>query len=156
MKLSEKIQVLRKQKGLSQEQLAEMLGVSRQSISKWELDDSAPDIATLVKISEIFGVSTDYLLKGASISGEPIHQQNEPVTPTQSTTVYYEDEDEDEDCDEDEGIKITTRSGQTITVWSGTIATIVFLAVGFIWGVWHPTWLVFLIPGAITITSRRR
>ncbi|MCL2621037.1 MAG: helix-turn-helix domain-containing protein [Defluviitaleaceae bacterium] len=155
MKLSEKIQALRKQKGLSQEQLAEMLGVSRQSISKWELDDSTPDIATLVKISEIFGVSTDYLLKGASIGGEPVHQQSKAEPQTQSITVYYED-DEDDECD---NITVTTRNGQTVTVWSGTIATIIFLAVGFIFDIWHPTWLVFLIPGAITVTtaaSRRR
>lgn len=63
MKLAEKVQELRKKKGLSQEQLAEKLGISRQAISKWESGQSAPDIDKVVLISEFFNVSTDYLLK---------------------------------------------------------------------------------------------
>lgn len=55
---------LRKAKGLSQEQLAEKLGITRQTISKWELNQSTPDIDYLVQISELFCVSTDYLIKG--------------------------------------------------------------------------------------------
>ena len=66
MDLAEKIQKLRKQKGLSQEQLADKLGISRQSISKWEADQASPEIDKIVKLSEIFEVSTDYLLKDKS------------------------------------------------------------------------------------------
>lgn len=64
MDLSERIRDLRKQKGLSQEQLAEMLDVSRQAVSKWEGGQSSPDLDKITTISELFGVSTDYLLKG--------------------------------------------------------------------------------------------
>lgn len=63
MTLGEKIQGLRKSKGMSQEELAEKLEVSRQSISKWELNDSVPDISKIILLSDYFGVSTDYLLK---------------------------------------------------------------------------------------------
>ena len=63
MTFGEKIQFLRKQKGMSQEQLASQLIVSRQAISKWELDSSMPDTDHVVQISELFEVSTDYLLK---------------------------------------------------------------------------------------------
>lgn len=63
MNLSEKIFQLRKANGLSQEQLAEKLGVSRQSISKWESGDSMPEIERVVELSVIFDVTTDYLLK---------------------------------------------------------------------------------------------
>ena len=63
MKLAEKIQDLRKKNGLSQEQLADNLGVSRQAISKWESEQSTPDIDKIVLLSETFHVSTDYLLK---------------------------------------------------------------------------------------------
>ena len=48
---------------MSQEQLADRLGVSRQSVSKWELGEAAPDIGNLVAIGELFGVSLDALLK---------------------------------------------------------------------------------------------
>lgn len=66
--LSEKILELRKLKGLSQEQLAEMLNVSRQSISKWESNQCLPEIDKVVAMSELFSVSTDYLLKDVASS----------------------------------------------------------------------------------------
>jgi len=62
MTLGEKIQQLRKQKGLSQEQLAEQVNVSRQSISKWELNDSVPELDKVILLSKIFSVTTDELL----------------------------------------------------------------------------------------------
>ncbi len=60
--LGEKIQRLRKEKGMSQEQLAAQLTISRQAISKWELGESVPDTDNIVQLSKLFGVSTDYLL----------------------------------------------------------------------------------------------
>lgn len=63
MILTEKILQLRKQNGWSQEELAEKLNVSRQSVSKWESGASIPDLGKILSMSEIFGVSTDYLLK---------------------------------------------------------------------------------------------
>ncbi len=68
MILAEKITELRKRNGWSQEDLAEQLEVSRQSISKWESAQSTPDMNRILKLSEIFGVSTDYLLKDEIIS----------------------------------------------------------------------------------------
>ena len=63
MKLAEKIMTLRKQRGWSQEELAQQLSVSRQSVSKWESGASVPDLDKILKMSEIFDVSTDTLLK---------------------------------------------------------------------------------------------
>ena len=63
MTLGNKIQKLRKQNGLSQEALAEKVTVTRQTISKWELDQSTPDLDFIVQLCEIFGVSADYLIK---------------------------------------------------------------------------------------------
>lgn len=63
MILAEKIMLLRKEQGWSQEELAVRLGVSRQSVSKWESMASLPDLDKILKMSELFGVSTDYLLK---------------------------------------------------------------------------------------------
>lgn len=61
--LSEKLYQLRKKSGLSQEQLAEQLNVSRQAISKWESGNAFPESEKLIIISNYFGVSVDYLLK---------------------------------------------------------------------------------------------
>ena len=63
MTLGEKIYKLRTEKGLSQEAFGEVLGVSRQSVSKWETDQSVPELDKIVIISDMFSVSTDYLLK---------------------------------------------------------------------------------------------
>lgn len=63
MILADKIIELRKKQGMSQEELAEKLGVSRQSVSKWEGAQSTPDLNRILQLSEIFGVSTDTLLK---------------------------------------------------------------------------------------------
>lgn len=62
MTLGEKIKELRKARGLSQEELAEQINVSRQAVSKWELDLSLPDIDNIVQLSQLFDVSTDHLL----------------------------------------------------------------------------------------------
>lgn len=62
MKLQEKIYICRKKAGLSQEALAEKLGVSRQSVSKWETGESVPEITKLPMLADIFNVTTDWLL----------------------------------------------------------------------------------------------
>ncbi len=63
MILAEKIMELRKKNGWSQEELAEQVHVSRQSVSKWESGASIPDLSKILLLSEAFGVSTDYLLR---------------------------------------------------------------------------------------------
>ena len=63
MILADKIIELRKKNGWSQEELAHQLGVSRQAVSKWESASSIPDLDKILKLSQVFGVSTDYLLK---------------------------------------------------------------------------------------------
>ena len=63
MILADKIIENRKRNGWSQEELADKLGVSRQSVSKWESAQAVPDMKRILKMSELFGVSTDYLLK---------------------------------------------------------------------------------------------
>lgn len=64
MSMSRRLQELRQKEQLSQEELAERIGVSRQAISKWESEQSSPDIENIVRLSEIFNTSTDYILKG--------------------------------------------------------------------------------------------
>ena len=81
MILADKIIDLRKKNGWSQEELAEMMDVSRQSISKWEGAQSVPDMARIIRLSEIFGVSTDYLLK------DDLESFDLPALPDSGSTV---------------------------------------------------------------------
>ena len=66
MKFSEKLENLRKSKGMSQEALAQKLNVTRQTVSKWELDQTTPDMNKLIEISKIFEISLDELLQSKS------------------------------------------------------------------------------------------
>ena len=77
MILADKIINERKKNGWSQEELADMLDVSRQSVSKWEGAQSVPDLQKILKMAEIFGVSTDYLLK-------------DEIEPESTNELYYE------------------------------------------------------------------
>lgn len=76
MNIADRIQYLRKQRGLSQEELADMVGVSRQSVSKWESEQSVPDLEKIITMSDIFEVTTDYILKGI----EPVSVSNRKIT----------------------------------------------------------------------------
>lgn len=64
MNIAARIQHLRKSKGISQEELADKIGVSRQAVSKWESEQSIPDVEKIILLSEYFETTTDFLLKG--------------------------------------------------------------------------------------------
>ena len=76
MNIADRIQYLRKQKGYSQEELADKVGVSRQAVSKWESEQSMPDLEKIIVMSDLFEVTTDYILKGI-----------EPVSTTNRKTI---------------------------------------------------------------------
>ena len=71
MTIADRIQSLRKAKGISQEELADKIGVSRQAISKWESEQSSPDLEKIILLSDYFDVTTDYLLKGIEVKSDP-------------------------------------------------------------------------------------
>jgi transcriptional regulator with XRE-family HTH domain len=83
MGIADRIQGLRKAKGISQEQLADETGVSRQAVSKWESGQSTPDLEKIIQLSEYFGVATDYILKGI----EP-QKEAENKSPNVSQILY--------------------------------------------------------------------
>ena len=72
MTLGENIQFYRKRNGLSQEQLAEQLGVSRQAVSKWELNGAQPDLDKVLSMARLFRISTDTLLGYEPPAGEDV------------------------------------------------------------------------------------
>ena len=72
MTIADRIQHLRKAKGMSQEELADQIGVSRQAVSKWESGQTSPDLEKIILLSDFFEVTTDYLLKGM----EPLPNEN--------------------------------------------------------------------------------
>lgn len=77
MNMADRIQYLRKTKGFSQEEFADKVGVSRQAVSKWESEQSTPDLEKIIIMSELFEVTTDYIIKGT-----------EHVSLTNKKTIY--------------------------------------------------------------------
>ncbi len=85
MTIGKKLYVLRKSKGWSQDYVASYLNISRQSVSKWELDDNIPEYDNLAKLSELFEVSIDYLLK----EKEETAEEKNSTEPTANTNKRF-------------------------------------------------------------------
>lgn len=83
MNLSAKLTSLRKQKGLTQMDLAEKLNVSRQAISRWEVGTAVPSTDNLKVLSELYGVTVDYLLNDGTVQ---IHEERAPISVSKSHT----------------------------------------------------------------------
>ena len=85
MRFEEKLTTLRKKNGMSQEDLAERLGVTRQAVSRWELGTTQPDAPNFLKLSDLFGVSIDWLLREGNPEQVEAPQTNSAVQ-TQTET----------------------------------------------------------------------
>ena len=136
VEIANRLYELRKKSGLSQEELADRLGVTRQSISKWERAEASPDTDNLILLSKIYNVSLDELLYSEDIEIENLKAENEELK-------------KENKCLKEN--KKTSKLKMIIdaTIW--LVATITFLLVGFFTGLWHPYWTIFLM--AICITS---
>lgn len=84
MNMADRIQYLRKTKGISQEELADKVGVSRQAVSKWESEQSTPELEKVIIMSDYFGVTTDYILKGI----EPVVDKEQKNREFASKVLY--------------------------------------------------------------------
>lgn len=191
---------LRKKSGLSQEELAARLGISRQAVSKWERAEASPDTDNLILLSRVYGVSLDDLLKTSDevpppekeeppkfqvlIHGKPIRFDSENgfnihIGDDDADDDEDDDDDNDDDkddddrncnCDDDGNVTFTDDEGHTVRVETGDgvkinvnrgrhehkvdspwvdfpvtlLICIAYLVMGFVWGLWHPGWVIFI------------
>ncbi len=160
MKLEEKIVLLRKKNGWSQEELAFRLDVSRQSVSKWEMGSSIPELDKIVKMSEIFGVTTDYLLKNDEKNTSPIMENKtlEIQSNITKTPKHVRDEDDDDDEEDEENddnartrfkVEISMKKGKEgiFNALFSCIILAVYLGVSFWTKRWDITWIIWLLYG---------
>lgn len=139
MDFSEKLLTLRKGKNLTQEQLAEQLDVSRQSVSKWESGQAVPELDKIIALSNVFDVTTDYLLKPSEI--DELSVKTEMLEKQQQQMLVRE--------------KNRTRIMYCVLYSIGVY--LIFLAVYFIghfyFEIWNPSVILaeFLIATAIVI-----
>ena len=127
----EKIATLRKQRGMSQEDLAAMMNVTRQAVSRWEQDEGMPDIENIVGLSQIFGVTTDFLLKNGESTAvrAPKDHAFAPAShpPKQS------------------GLWLYHKFFNTGFIYAA--GTGLYLILGFGFYLWHPGWMIFVALG---------
>lgn len=126
IKTADKLQKLRKDNGFSQDALAEQLGISRQSISKWERGESSPDTDNLVALAKIYGVTVDELID----SDKEIHTKNrkkKKESPAEKKPRIYKE-----------------LSTALFKFPFPFIILILYLIMSYFTKLWHPMWLLFL------------
>lgn len=90
MDMAERLQELRRKANYSQEQIADMLGISRQAISKWESGQGKPEIDNIIKLTDIYDVSSDYILLGKEDKkeiAEPVETENSKTKKTAHSII---------------------------------------------------------------------
>lgn len=166
LEIGQRLAEMRKQAGLSQEALAEKLGISRQAVSKWERAESAPDTDNLIALSKLYGVSLDELL----LPGQPEKSQQSPFeekapAAPEPPDPFAEDNDADsvpqESFEESEAFQPEEVSQEGESMWNQRrslwqrihdrfdgifplIIVFLYLILGACFQWWHPAWLLFL------------
>ncbi len=148
IEIANRLVALRKANGLSQEALAEKLGISRQAISKWERAEASPDTDNLMALAQLYGMTLDALLNTENdtyvLDGADTAQPEEeapkklPKTPLQK------------------------KADSMLKFPFPLVVVIVYLIFGFAGDIWHPSWLVFLLlpiyyhlAGALEIRNKK-
>lgn len=151
VKLGATLYELRKEAGMSQEELADKLGVSRQAVSKWECGDSMPDTDNLITISKLYGVSLDELV-GNTPAPAPVEEEE---------MIIVEKDEDDENDEEYEPKKDKRKIVRVLYSLPYPIfATIIFFLWGFLGSGFHVAWTIFVtIPiyySVITCISAKK
>lgn len=136
MKFAEFLYTLRKEKGLTQSELADKLGVTNKAVSKWETGEGYPETSQLVPLAEIFGVTVDELLKGERII-------DSETSKGERVEKFVKEESFDESDEHNRKAAMAGKIGELISSLIMISAIIVFFVVGFVFEKWHPGWVVF-------------
>lgn len=156
MSFADNLQYLRRKNKITQEGLAEELGVSRQSVSKWETGEAYPETEKLIAISEKFGITLDELLRG-DIGGKSAAEQTDgqtamdseaPVAAGAELAAGGENCTEGKTCADGEckcGKHVSpSLLGSALSSATILACAVVYLCLGLTLDLWHPAWLVFL------------
>lgn len=141
IEIANRLQKLRKEKGYSQEQLAEELGISRQAVSKWERAESSPDTDNLICLAKLYGISLDELLS--------TDDSIEVIKEEQVNKIKYDEIEAEDNLEKPKSKAVEIVNGVTALV-----ITIIYFIISSIWELWHPAWILFMfIPIIITLTE---
>lgn len=138
LEMANRLTALRKANGLSQEELADKLGISRQAISKWERAEASPDTDNLITLSRLYGVTLDELL-GISPMSEPAQTDPQPEEPPAP----------DDPIDPENPLPHGSFYDHLEQIRHNrypypVIVSFLYLVLGFVFHLWHPGWIIFL------------
>lgn len=179
LEFGNRLAFMRKEKGLSQEGLAERLGVSRQAVSKWERGEASPDTDNLIALSSLYGVTMDELVHGKICAGakqkesvhigfDGIHVENEreSVHISLQKGIHVEDGKGAHVQVDESGVHVEDGNGHIYqhppaSRWKkaadavvSLLSLAVYLLMGAFWNLWHPGWLIFFaIPILCSLTE---
>ncbi len=174
IEIADRLIKLRKQKGLSQEELADKLGLSRQAVSKWERAEASPDTDNLICLAKLYGISLDELLKTdddvETIVEEQVKKEGKRVEVTKDEGVFIRDDDGKtihvakdgvEFIDPDENVRkkkpYVTKGRIIVDAIEATLFTLAIVAyalLGSLLHMWQNAWVVFFIPEMICSVIR--
>ena len=148
IEIANRLQQLRKEKGYSQEELAQALGLSRQAVSKWERAESSPDTDNLICLAKLYDMSLDELLN-TDETVEEIRERTQEVEEEKKEDEKYIKIEKGHICSrghDNEFLREKKHPVAIIIISSVTalIATILFLVFGFVFDAWKDSWLFFL------------
>lgn len=138
--IADRLQKIRKQNGYSQEELADMLNVSRQAVSKWECGESSPDTENLISLSKIYNTTIDELISDNSTISKTDKPADKEINSAQSAASSTLDDDEDDNLSAKQKLILSIIGGS-----SAIVATIIYFILGFCFNLWHPAWIVFML-----------
>lgn len=159
IEIANRLVQLRKSNGLSQEALAEKLGISRQAVSKWERAEASPDTDNLIMLAKLYKVSLDELLASseeeddyvhAGLEGVPVRDKDGSEVHVGWDGIHVEDRNKDDDVDEN-GVFVSGKRYDK--EWFehhrhfpfDIVIVVAYIILGAAFNAWHPGWLLFLL-----------
>lgn len=150
LQIAERLIQLRKKHQLSQEGLADQLGVSRQAVSKWETGQTLPETEKLIRLADLYQVSLDDLLKKETqAQAYETHETDETDEDDEWLAVKPEETTPIASTSKKQEKNVKKRELEEEIVYG--LATLVFLAYGFLTGMWYIAWIVFPMAYFVTL-----
>lgn len=166
IEIANRLVKLRKEKGMSQEELADALGISRQAVSKWERAEASPDTDNLICLAKLYNISLDDILSTDESVEDIAKEQKEKDDDCDSINIndegiFIKDKDGSKVIINSKGVKAFNKNGVTISKgnkhrisnWiEGSLfllATIAYILLGTFLNLWAGGWVVFLLPEII-------
>ena len=148
LEIANRLVQLRKEYHLSQEELAEKIGISRQAVSKWERAESSPDTDNLILLSQLYHMSIDELLKTDAVKDNTNVDTVSNVSSRNANATEFSYTTRSADTTQASDENRPANEDKTTSTWMKfpypVLVTIIYLIIGFIFNKWHPGWVVFL------------